>query len=851
MKKLSLILAVILLFSFAPPTFAADEYVSTADFTYHTFTPSSPLVHISFYITVNTTSDGIVGITGSSITPAAYTDYAICFRIREGGYFDSNDASSFSQVETAYYEVNTAYLVEIDADITNQIYNAYVTIDGTHYTVAQSYAFRTTVSDLGKITVRSGGSYKAGLYSVSSLSVTSEDGVLQTFTLPNYYSDNMVLQRGKDHIVFGRSTAETVTANLSGNGYTSSASAVPEDGEFTISLSPLPASLEPYTLTVSAADQTVSYSVYVGDVFLLAGQSNMAQNYNYQTSEQLGSGVTTSNLPTRISDDRIKHFTMNTTASSTPTFDVPLKNGTWQPLTEDNNKTLSYIGMFFAEERLNEEPDVPIGLISAAWNGTSINRWMRQSSDNQTLNYTPTNGDIFNSHIAPLTSYPICAILWYQGESDASNPVSYAEAFPTLIQDWRSLWNDDSLPFLFVQLARYSGQNYAPQREAQKSALELDNVGMAVILDTDQGTYGNIHPLGKETVAHRLFLLAEKYVYNKDLTAEGPLFESATIDGDSIIVSFRSDTIGDGLIINNPYGSTSETLSEFEVASADGDFVAATAVINPDNTITVSSPEVPNPAYVRYAYSAVPENPNLYNSGNLPASPFTTDTRIISADSFLTRAYDVDDADVQIAEFTMTAFEENIDGVVAFTDSSNTISAWSNPAVTIRFGTNGYLEYIDGASYKTSSFAYSANTPYEMRVLFDFTSNTYSVLVNVDDTWQILAEKASFRTSALSMSSASRLLVRGGDGADAGEFAVSDFTISAPEKNTVLTAQTAGSITYFIISPTSKAYAASYEDNTLLSVSSASQSSSIQSLTIPQASAQKLFFWNDNLTPQN
>ncbi len=844
-KVLSLLITLTLLLPTVSARAAETAIISTADFSYHTFTTLTNRALISFSLTANTVSDGVIGITSSTKTPSNYSDYAICFRIRAGAFFDANNGSDFSFAESMSYEKDKTYSVLIDADITNQVYNAYVTSpSGEKCKIANCYAFRTPVSDLGRITVRGGGGVKAGLYSISALTAVQGEGELEILTLPNFYAENMVLQRGKPHLVFGKANG-SVSVRLEKGSLVSETTVNSENGAFRAYLEPLPASLEPYTLTVSTPDKTqVINSVYIGDVFLLAGQSNMAQNYNYQTTEQLGGGVTSSNLPALISDERIKHFTVNTTAGSSPTFDIPFKNGSWQPLTADNNKTLSYIGMFFAEERLQDEPDVPVGLISAAWNGTSINRWMRNSSDNKTLNYTPSNGDIFNTHIAPIASYPLSAILWYQGESDASNPVAYAEAFPQLIRDWRSLWGDESLPFLFVQLARYSSQNYAPQREAQKEALSEENVGMAVILDTDKGTYNNIHPLGKEAVAHRLKLLADKYVCGKDVTAEGPLFESAEIADGSITVSFKSDTIGGGLVISNTYSNTSASLCEFEIASSNGQFVGAEAVINSDNTITVSSPLVPEPAYVRYAYSAVPENPNLFNADGLPASPFTTDTRLHSAAAFLTRAYDVESSSVQIASFDWIPFKDNIDGVVGLTAKENSVSAWSNCGISIRFGTNGYIEYRDGAAYKTSSMAYGAGEKYKVNIIADFTDKTYSLVID----GSVVCEKAAFRTDALAMADAGRLLVRGGDGAPEDQFAVSDYSIVSAAPETYLSADN-GSV-FFAVSPKCSVYAAAYSADTLIKAAVSKPRDGVIILKLPQSEKTKLFFWGDNLSPQ-
>jgi sialate O-acetylesterase len=104
----------------------------------------------------------------------------------------------------------------------------------------------------------------------------------------------------------------------------------------------------------------------------------------------------------------------------------------------------------------------------------------------------------------------------------------------------------------------------------------------------------------------------------KNIVYSGPLFQSAKIEGNKIIVSFTS--VGSGLITND-----AEEPAEFAIAGADKKFVWAKAKIEGDHVI-VWNETISNPMYVRYAWADCPVNPNLYNKEGLPASPFGTDT---------------------------------------------------------------------------------------------------------------------------------------------------------------------------------------------------------------------------------
>ena len=230
---------------------------------------------------------------------------------------------------------------------------------------------------------------------------------------------------------------------------------------------------------------------------------------------------------------------------------------------------------------------------------------------------------LYNTMVAPAVRYGIKGFLWYQGEANTGNPREYRKLLPALIADWRAKWQEGSLPFLYVQLPNYMEVQYSPSesqwaelREAELDALSVPNTGMAVTIDI--GEWNDIHPLDKKDVGDRLALAAERIAYgDSSVVASGPIYQSARVDGNKIILSFTG--IGSGLMVKG-----GGELQQFAIAGADRKFVWADARIEGDQVI-VSSPDVPIPYYVRYAWADNPEGANLYNKEGLPASPFRTD----------------------------------------------------------------------------------------------------------------------------------------------------------------------------------------------------------------------------------
>ncbi|MDD4538444.1 MAG: sialate O-acetylesterase [Lentisphaeria bacterium] len=228
----------------------------------------------------------------------------------------------------------------------------------------------------------------------------------------------------------------------------------------------------------------------------------------------------------------------------------------------------------------------------------------------------------YNAMIAPLASMPLRGFIWYQGESNAGNPKQHDVLFPTLIRSWRELWQDDQLPFYYVQLAAYQKPQEQPVeggwpgfRESQTKALAVPLTGMASAIDI--GDPHNVHPMNKQEVGRRLALWARRDCYGeKDLAVSGPLYSGFAREGAAIRVRFSH--CYDGLAVRG------DKLKGFAIAGADMKFVWAEARIDGQDSVLVWSKDVPEPAHVRYAWANNPDC-TLINQAGLPAGPFRTD----------------------------------------------------------------------------------------------------------------------------------------------------------------------------------------------------------------------------------
>lgn len=125
----------------------------------------------------------------------------------------------------------------------------------------------------------------------------------------------------------------------------------------------------------------------------------------------------------------------------------------------------------------------------------------------QTYCYLPTV--LYNKMIVPIAKYPMLGTVWYQGESNVSRRDEYAHRLDRMIDNWRELWGEPSMPFYIVELADFLHPSdrggraaWAEMRRAQAAAADArDNAWL--IPNADLGEWNDIHPLDKKTPGTR------------------------------------------------------------------------------------------------------------------------------------------------------------------------------------------------------------------------------------------------------------------------------------------------------------------------------------------------------------
>ncbi|MBC8053918.1 MAG: sialate O-acetylesterase [Sphingobacteriaceae bacterium] len=497
--------------------------------------------------------------------------------------------------------------------------------------------------------------------------------------LASIFSDHMVLQRDKPVPVWGwANPGEKVTVTFNKQTKTATAGA---DGKWMLRLDKLSAG-GPYSMAVKASNTLTVKDVYVGEVWICSGQSNMDQTVAIEDRYWAGvvnevQEVASANHPLiRVID-----------ADFTPSIPIlnDIKTVGWEIVSPKTVGHMSAAAYFFARD-IQKKLNVPVGLVVTAFGASTAEAWISKpaleanpkfskllsSFDDKMKAYTVAKTDtalvnkaerdlakwridtakarvegksaprrprgipdpekdqhnpyvLWNGMVSPLVPYAIRGALWYQGESNGPSADIYKEIMETLIADWRKQWGQGNFPFLYVQLANHEALITEPVKDNSMVTVrhaQLQNLTIpntAMVVAID-----NADPDKPGNIHPK-----NKQEIGRRLALAGLAVAYGNKGTYSGPIYSKMTTEGNKIRIHFKHTegglvAKDGQLKGFAIAGPDKKFVWADAKID-GNTVVVSSPDISQPVAVRYGWA---KNPiiSLYSKAeNLPASPFKTD----------------------------------------------------------------------------------------------------------------------------------------------------------------------------------------------------------------------------------
>lgn len=491
------------------------------------------------------------------------------------------------------------------------------------------------------------------------------------------FTDHMVLQRNIAIPVWGTADAgEKITVTLNNSSITTTTDTF---GKWMLKL-PKQKAGGPYKLEIKGFNALTISDVYIGEVWLCSGQSNMdmtvAKEDRYWCGVQNeAEEVANANYP------QIRVFDVD----FTPTNIVQSNAiGKWEICSPRTVGHLSAVAYFFARE-MYRKYKVPVGLLTSAYGASTAETWISKQAleahpdlksllekytkkwDKFTADSTVSmaeyreqlakyNGDLaaaqasssdvnakktkvprnlnpeldqhnpyvcYNGMIAPLIPYAIKGALWYQGESNGPTANQYREIMETLVADWRTRWRQGNFPFLYVQLANYGKPMTEPVKDEALMTVREAQVQNLSIPNT--GMAVAIENAGDNPTN----------IHPKNKQAIGyrlGLIARAKVYGEKVEYSgpmFKNYKIegnkirlyfthtGKGLVAKDG------KLTGFAICGEDKKWVWADARID-GKTIIVLSPEITKPIAVRYCWGTNPPA-SLSNKEGLWTPNFRTD----------------------------------------------------------------------------------------------------------------------------------------------------------------------------------------------------------------------------------
>lgn len=405
-------------------------------------------------------------------------------------------------------------------------------------------------------------------------------------------------------------------------------------GDFHLETLKIKPSFESIVISIKTEQSFEHFKAYVGDVFIGAGQSNMAYPLRFEEARESYEAFLERTPWIRFL--RVEDAYMKENQIIRPLEpQKELKNTTDWLFGKEAGRSFSALLIMFGVE-LFQKLSYPIGLIDVSVPGCSIEGFLPKSiiENNPSIksylrkrnlytydlntinNYTVSTG-IYNEKIHPMIGFPITAWLWYQGEHHVGSHTDgryYEKAVRIWIKSMRSLFNQKSKVLLF-----YIQQNYYPQddgfsvariNEAIERNRDIKN-GIYTIPTYDQfpkwyndytdASANPIHPTNKHYIALRA---AQVYLNPHQL----PCIQNVEIKSNEIWITYNHN-------LKHPKG---HIIKGFTIAGMNKKYVVSDVRIENRNQIVLSSAYVHEPLYFTYSFQLDNHKNKLTSEEGIP-----------------------------------------------------------------------------------------------------------------------------------------------------------------------------------------------------------------------------------------
>ncbi|HJZ41078.1 MAG TPA: sialate O-acetylesterase [Bacteroidales bacterium] len=251
-----------------------------------------------------------------------------------------------------------------------------------------------------------------------------------SITLPYILSDNMVLQHDIPVNIWGwAQPGEKVTVLINGQKIAVKTSA---SGEWKAVLKPIPAG-GPYEMTIKGKNTIVLKNILAGDVWICGGQSNMewplSRSRNWSSDKN------------NTRHENIRLFYVPKDMSMKPLQNT--KEASWEMCDEKSASSFSAIGYYFGKN-LNEQLNIPIGLINSNWGGTDIETWISLETMYADKDYSRVIDDMKRMNLEELQQESERKLREWQHAIDVEDPGIREKWFLGVADD--SQWDKMRLP---------------------------------------------------------------------------------------------------------------------------------------------------------------------------------------------------------------------------------------------------------------------------------------------------------------------------------------------------------------------------------------------------------------------